>query len=129
MNEEYNYNTLMIEKIDENRRKTSYTYVNGKLEPFPEDVEDGYYIIVAQDPDSPSKMSFSEGGNNKDNLLFAQPLIGPVPSEEEILQIAGEIKSIIKKYPEINIQTIIRLWDIQYNVILGEGEETRENIN
>jgi hypothetical protein len=128
MNEEYTYNTLLIQKIDEERRKASFNYKEGKLEPFPDDVENGYYIVVAKNPDYVEKASFMEEDPSKANLLFAQPLIGPVPTEEEILQIAGEIKDIINKFPEKDIQTVIRLWDIQYNLIQGEGE-SQEIIN
>lgn len=115
------YNILFIIRVDENIRQNSFKIEKNAI--TKEDFGDGYYIMMSRDTSTKNVKVLTDLANS-DELLYAQPLIGPIPSMDEAETVGNELSYILDSNPGIKLSEALALWDHQFN--LSETEE-REN--
>ena len=123
------YNILFIIKVDENIRKNAFRTHSENSNVSEEDLEDGYYVMMGKDTSSRALKVLKDVVSNNEELWYAQPIIGPVPSIEEAENIGKELSYILESNPEIRLSEAISLWDHQFNLTDTEEKESRKSLN
>lgn len=122
------YNILFIIKVDENIRKNSFNMGSQNPNVSEEDFEDGYYVMMGKDTSSRNLTVLKEVVNNEE-LWYAQPIIGPIPSMEEAENIGNELAYILDSNPNIKLSEALSLWDHQFNLTDMEDKKNKKNLN
>lgn len=121
----YNFNTLKVVKVDEEKRATFAEHGT----PLPEDFSDGFYIVatkISQDSETPIMKGEFSSDDFKSLAVF---LLGPVESEEEIEGVIEEIQDVADRNPNVDVLTVFKLWDHEYNVSDLEDKQYRQSLN
>lgn len=116
------YNVLFIIRVDEQIRQNSFKIEDDSI--AKEDFDDGYYIMMSKDTLS-TNVKVLEEIIGSDELLYAQPLIGPIASLQEAETVGKELSWILDSNPGIKLSEALALWDHQFN--LTETEEQSNN--
>lgn len=116
------FNILFIIRVDEAVRKNSFKMEDNSISR--EDFDDGYYIMMSRDAATKNVKVLAESIQSNE-LLYAQPLIGPIPSIQEAETVGNELSYILDSNPGIKLSEALALWDHQFN--LSETEEKENN--
>ena len=120
------FNLLFIIKVNEDIRKNAFKLEDSSL--AKEDFDDGYYIMMSKDNHSKSVKVLADLINS-DELLYAQPLIGPIPSIDEAETVGNELSYILDSNPGIKLSEALALWDHQFNLSATEDKENQRFLN
>ena len=123
------YNILFIIKVDENIRKNAFRTHSENSNVSEEDLEDGYHVMMGKDTSSRALKVLKDVVSNNEELWYAQPIIGPVPSKEEAENIGKELSYILESNPEIRLSEAIFLWDHQFNLTDTEEKKRKKSLN
>ncbi len=120
------FNVLFIVEVNENVRKNVFHMEDDLF--LQEDFGDGYYIMMSKD-ESLKNVKILQEFNNEHDLIYAQPLIGPIPSFEEAEIVGRELSYVLDSNPGVKLSEALALWDHQFNITEIEDKENKKLLN
>lgn len=120
------FNVLFIIRVDENVRRNSFKMEENAI--TKEDFGDGYYIMMSKNTHTKNVKVLTDL-TNSDELLYAQPLIGPIPSMDEAATVGNELSYVLDSNPGIKLSEALALWDHQFNLCESEEKENQRLLN